>query len=359
MTCAPCTYSPAPGGGCSQTSFLAMSPSVPSNGTPTPAPSSESDPLTDGSPGCTCTKETCGCSIHPPTRAEWIASMQGSLARILASPEMARVSMASEAASIVKSCASLTWFDRDSSSWKTRQQSLATDWEPYLETWPRAGTMVGGQSWPLLTWVRPISANDGGACSGAPTPTVCGNYNRKGASATSGDGLATWVGKMLPTPRASDGAKGGPNQLQGGKPALANIAAKWPTPKASTNRVSKDSLTKNGHWSAPGLEQMAELSVGILPREVVTLDEISSPAARRTWATPLASDWKSHSPAKQATNSRPLREQIGASDGGALNPPWVAWLMGWPLGHTKLPPLAMDKFLYARRRRGKYLEGSK
>jgi DNA (cytosine-5)-methyltransferase 1 len=30
-----------------------------------------------------------------------------------------------------------------------------------------------------------------------PTPTVCGNYNRKGASANSGDGLATAVGGKL------------------------------------------------------------------------------------------------------------------------------------------------------------------
>ena len=30
-----------------------------------------------------------------------------------------------------------------------------------------------------------------------PTPSVCGNYNRKGASATSGDGLATVVGGAL------------------------------------------------------------------------------------------------------------------------------------------------------------------
>ena len=33
-----------------------------------------------------------------------------------------------------------------------------------------------------------------------PTPTVCGNYNHKGASKTSGDGLATVVGgKLNPT----------------------------------------------------------------------------------------------------------------------------------------------------------------
>jgi hypothetical protein len=30
-----------------------------------------------------------------------------------------------------------------------------------------------------------------------PTPTVCGNYNRKGASATSGDGLATAVNNQI------------------------------------------------------------------------------------------------------------------------------------------------------------------
>ena len=36
-----------------------------------------------------------------------------------------------------------------------------------------------------------------------PTPTICGNYNRKGLSKTSGNGLATVV-KMFPTPLASE-----------------------------------------------------------------------------------------------------------------------------------------------------------
>ena len=30
--------------------------------------------------------------------------------------------------------------------------------------------------------------------------------------------------------------------------------------------------------------------------------------------------------------------------GGSLNPTWVEWLMGWPLGWTDLAPLAMDRF---------------
>jgi len=43
-----------------------------------------------------------------------------------------------------------------------------------------------------------------------PTPTVCGNYNRKGSSPTSGDGLATFV-KMFPTPTVAmtKGSSGG------------------------------------------------------------------------------------------------------------------------------------------------------
>jgi len=31
-------------------------------------------------------------------------------------------------------------------------------------------------------------------------------------------------------------------------------------------------------------------------------------------------------------------------NGGSLNPPWVEWLMGWPIGWTDLHPLEMDKF---------------
>jgi hypothetical protein len=29
--------------------------------------------------------------------------------------------------------------------------------------------------------------------------------------------------------------------------------------------------------------------------------------------------------------------------GGSLNPQWIEWLMGWPIGHTELQPSATDK----------------
>ena len=35
---------------------------------------------------------------------------------------------------------------------------------------------------------------------------------------------------------------------------------------------------------------------------------------------------------------------VETSTGGQLNPTWVEWLMGWPLGWTDLKPLAMGRF---------------
>ena len=86
-----------------------------------------------------------------------------------------------------------------------------------------------------------------------PTPTVCGNYNRKGLSKTSGDGLATAV-MRFPTPTAHNAKEtNAPSEALRNEPSLAHHA------------------------------------------------------------------------------------------GGKLNPTWVEWLMGWPLGWTDLKPLEMDK----------------
>lgn len=40
---------------------------------------------------------------------------------------------------------------------------------------------------------------------------------------------------------------------------------------------------------------------------------------------------------------KPFKEMKKEMDGGMLNPNWVEWLMGWPIGHTDLKPLETDK----------------
>lgn len=134
-----------------------------------------------------------------------------------------------------------------------------------------------------------------------------------------------------------------------GHEPLARRRRTWPTPKVTTNRTSRRSITRGGHWSAPGLEQAAELSEGILPREVQSLGEIKSPAARalwpagsclRSWGTPRASSGMTsrlRDPDNiEAADSR-LEDQVALAEGragGWLNPEWVEWLMGFPRGWT-------------------------
>jgi len=61
----------------------------------------------------------------------------------------------------------------------------------------------------------------------------------------------------------------------------------------------------------------------------------------RTWPTPTAHNAKeTNAPSEHNRNTTTLAAQAG----GSLNPTWVEWLMGWPLGWTDLKPLEMDKF---------------
>jgi hypothetical protein len=73
-------------------------------------------------------------------------------------------------------------------------------------------------------------------------------------------------------------------------------------------------------------------------------------AKKGLWPTPCASAAKGSSPAaltrkngKDRSNDR-IDHAVMASDGGQLNPEWVEWLMGWPIGHTALEPLAMARY---------------
>ncbi len=183
---------------------------------------------------------------------------------------------------------SLTRYDHASHSWRTHQRSLLGGLDEFSETWPRWGLMRNGECLELPPLAPRTEENESGLW---PTPTVCGNYNRKGASATSGDGLATAV-RMFPTPTATN--------------------------------------TKANHMRGADKGK---------PRE-----------SRSYLATPTARDWRSGkaSEATMARNSRPLSEQIG----GQLNPPWVEWLMGWPLGWTDLKPLETDRCRNAQLMRG-------
>lgn len=122
--------------------------------------------------------------------------------------------MASEADYTAKSSEPLASYDRDTYSWKTPQRLLTGDLEPFAGTFPIAGMMRDGCLWQLPTWERPTSYESvGGVLPKGPTLTVCGNYNRKGASATSGEDLMEWLERM-PTLCARDHRYPGRSRLE-------------------------------------------------------------------------------------------------------------------------------------------------
>lgn len=86
------------------------------------------------------------------------------------------------------SCESLAWWEPDTSSWKTSQGSVLTDWEPYLESWPRMGVLANGRVFQLPILELGTFAIVGGLF---PTPTAT---EWKGASRNRFIGSPHWRG---------------------------------------------------------------------------------------------------------------------------------------------------------------------
>jgi hypothetical protein len=126
----------------------------------------------------------------------------------------------------------------------------------------------------------------------------------------------------------------------------------------------RSGMTANGQcWELPmSGRRISGTGSGLWPTPVATdhlwnkSDGDGLATAVLKCATPTARDWRSGKASEEthARNARPLSEQIG----GSLNPTWVEWLMGWPLGWTDLKPLAMDRCLCVPPPRGDCLQAA-
>lgn len=304
MTCEPCTFSQGQEVDCLPTSSSVIRQSWPTNGNHMPAPSCESAQPKDGSPDLRSLKGMCAPLNSGSGPAEWIASQRASLARIFRQRAKAPGSTESEAASTVKSFGQLTMFDQDSSGLRTVQKFGPEDVTVSLPTLWRVDTPGAMEFLARLMSEQDTFGTAGGAS--LPTLTVCGNYNRKGSSAKSGDGIATAL-KKLPTPLASSGRKGGPNSIHGS-------------------------------------------------------GSLSLPAAIARLPTVCATDWKApysaEGYAKQMqVRSKPLRDTLVHSTGHRLTSAFAEWWMGWPLGWTASNAPETAKSRLQRRRRGSRSEG--
>lgn len=329
--------------------------------------------------------------------------------------------MESEADSGLSSRESFARFDHGSCLPRTRQRSLLGGFIEFSETFPRWGTVLGGELFRLptpsgLVELRRSITNGNGsgssrkmptpntegsrsdgelkllfaACDSkeefklrssefadgrsptprefaasavrAPTPTVCGNYNVKGASATSGDGLATFMLKA-PSPTASQRGDC-PSERERHSPSLVSFVNMEPLKVPTLHGVSKDGKSNgpSGNELGRAVNRLERYGKSVLAQTPTSHNakECNAPAeaTRNTpTLTNVATEMQKHSvvPTPTASDNRDRghlgssamdrRAEIGkqlplsacvSEVSGSLNPDWVEWLMNFPIGWSSL-----------------------
>ena len=221
-------------------------------------------------------------------------------------------------------------WDRDSCSWRTPQCSLLEGLDVFSATWPQWGMMRGGEC--------SVQSMPGHLTSGIasgflqwPTPTQGMwkqdvNDNGEYAQRVLESGFQVMLPaavKIRSNSELSSDEKRSMLAGNGGQPvqtALMDAVKMWPTPRTPSGGAdnSANKTRPSGHKGTTNLL-----------------------GAVKMWPTPVSRMWKdSGSPSEYNRNEVPLAAQVG----GQLNPTWVEWLMGWPLGWTDLKPLETDKY---------------
>mgnify|MGYP006266536909 CR=1 FL=1 len=209
--------------------------------------------------------------------------------------------------------ASFVKYDPDLFLWRTHQCSLLGDLEQFSETWPQWGLMRDGECWEQRMLEQTIRGT--------------------------GYGLSPNGVDSFHTPNTT-GLDGGSNSRK----ALKSKMEKLPTPTAHKTTKSGDLINSDGSpWD--GISKPHSKKTG-KPVQTALADKVE----RLNWPTPQASDHRDRgnmsnpSIQRRAEKGKQLNlSMVAHPTSGQLNPTWVEWLMGWPLGWTDLKPLEMDK----------------
>lgn len=132
----------------------------------------------------------------------------------------------------------------------------------------------------------------------------------------------------------------------------------------------RSGMTADGQcWELPMLERpIKEIGSGFWPTPVSSDTTMrSKPYAQgvtplslavRMWRTPNSAVVDPKSSVIKLAGRTPSDPQVGLADqvGGKLNPTWVEWLMGWPLGWTALKPSETARCPSAPQPHGESLE---
>ena len=222
----------------------------------------------------------------------------------------------------------LARFDPNSHLWRTVQCSLVEDLNESLQTLPQWGMTVGGELYLLPTLVQTTNENESGLWL---TPSTVDIPIRSAESMEKRLDYRKKIG------RNGVGAGCLSEQVEWsgtGLPIGYITKETWPTP------VSSPSVVSQTVGSTISLLNSRDREQGTLMEAVV----------KKMFPTPQASDNRDRgnmsNPSIQrrvAKGKQIMLSQSVDQNSGHLNPTWVEWLMGWPLGWTDLKPLETDK----------------
>ena len=301
--------------------------------------------------------KTCGRSRRKAT-TPLTSSAAASPAKTSASPEKVLASPVQGPVFGTSSLGSFAQFGHDGWLSKTCQLSLLEGLEPFSETWPKSGLMRNGTAYRLQPLVRRTDENASGlwrtpsaqesgisphrlvVADGETLGGECRHYDKHtGRLAQIGLTQQVQLRPLLPTPTASNG------------PAKTSHQRTWSTTYAGLHNFATGKgkqLPNWTRWPTPSASGMPCEGTVRLCRQAwldgnATLEEANAIAGRDVrdaqgkvaamFPTPTVQDASNNGgPSQYDRNSLPLN----AVAGGALNPTWVEWLMGFPLGWTAL-----------------------
>ncbi len=250
-----------------------------------------------------------GMTSHPSTAArgaaEWISSLPASLASRSPQPAGARASATTGGSGLTSPGWSMKW-DPASCSWRTSEASLPGmgGSDTFSGTWPTSGSMRSGACYPRPTLAPPTAASVSGSW---PTATTADSRSSGGNPDTTGTHRVTLTDRAV---------------------------RQWPTPCARDDQKSPDAHLAMKARMGGGRTQPTSLTV-----------------AAKMWPTPRARDMKSRGyqdslPSVASGHPSPTTETGGSKrqELVCLNPPFVEWLMGWPIGWTDCTRSVTESF---------------
>lgn len=191
----------------------------------------------------------------------------------------------------------------------------------------------------FLSWPTPTATDCVDRQPGNPFMTRNGTIKHRSKDGGQSFMRLSQVAKLLPTPTASHSHRGDcPSERRRQTPCLESAVKMWPTPTACGNNNRKGVSAKSGDGLATAVRQMIptptanDAKNATLPPACANRDSVAGYVLRELYATPQARDYRTgqserwHDPDRSCN----LNDQVG----GSLNPDWVEWLMGVPQGWT-------------------------